>query len=770
MSRQLTDTLQRILENSFLQIDKGKYKKALENLAKAEKLLEKAIMPEFLCQTLMLKGRALLDSGRQEEALSEFQEVLELSINHFLEDATNTDYQYFAYNAIGFTLKTLREMDNPSKTKESLFKNEQSFEKILTAYEELLSGKPEKTEEPQENLNFEYIMNFSKTLENVRAFFLEVRQFEKDVYFMGRIVQNYGRALEIQPDNEELFDDLDRDIRDFVRYFMIFKMPGDPKEVLEQVENVYREILGKKPGNSLAFDSLISLYEEFGDLYASKRDNKKTEESFLRALNLLEEKLQKQLGDISNIQRQSEILRSLSRALFKEETEKANKYAEKALEILKELSGKNLDDLDFQYELSDGFYELAELFGEMCDFERAEESYLLEIEICRHIHEKDPKDLESVENIAAAFDQIGHLYADEGKMEPAKHYYEQGIEINEKLLESDPGNFEYEIGIANSLNYIGELYRYPEPETARNHFEKALTINERAVKQFPESTNYREELIYTLKNLASIDTRQDQYESAIKLHKRITEIRCEMALENKGNYMSEKALGVSYSELGLLLEKAEKPELAQQQYSKAVEVFREILQSEEIDPLIKQMLTSELRMDVAFYTHLKNYYIAREYLKLIRDYYKCLFENDPESEVSWMGLYESELLDGNLQESTKNYGIAAEKYKSALQIIQKHLEADPENPEYLEKVSSAYTQLGSVYSLVDEYEKSRESFEKAIPFSAKLLEKEPEDPFYIRDIAATYEEYAKLLKKLDRDEEAEEYSRKAEALMEKRGK
>ena len=93
MSRQLVDTLHRILDNAFLQIDKGQYKKALENLAKAEKLLEKANMPEFLCQTLMLKGRALLASGRQEEALAEFQRMLELSVPRFLEYAENTDYQ-----------------------------------------------------------------------------------------------------------------------------------------------------------------------------------------------------------------------------------------------------------------------------------------------------------------------------------------------------------------------------------------------------------------------------------------------------------------------------------------------------------------------------------------------------------------------------------------------------------------------------------------------------------------------------------------------------
>ena len=170
------------------------------------------------------------------------------------------------------------------------------------------------------------------------------------------------------------------------------------------------------------------------------------------------------------------------------------------------------------------------------------------------------------------------------KTEPAKHYYEQGIETYEKLLESDPGNLDREIGIADSLNYIGELYKYPEPETARGYFEKALAINEKAVKQFPESTSYREELIYTLKNLAShipgkismkvqSSCMNASLKSAGKWHWKIRE-----------NYEYEKALGVSYSELGLLLEKAEKPELAKQQYSKAGEVFRNILQNEEDRP------------------------------------------------------------------------------------------------------------------------------------------------------------------------------------------
>lgn len=759
MSRQLTDLVQRIFDNAYLQIDKRQYKKALENLEKAEELSGKANRPDFLCQALMLKGRALLAMGRQEEALDEFQRMLELSVPYLLEDIGNTDFQYLVYNSIGFSIKTLVEKGNISETKDFFYSNKKYFEEIFAAYEGLLAEKPD---------NFEYIRNYLKTLENALAYHIEAQQFEKRTYFMGRILLNYEKAFEIKSDEEELYDKMHILIVDFKNYCLVFHKLGEAEEVFEQAEKVYRKVIEKEPGNRLALNGLLSLYEESGDPYAKLRDIEKTEETFLRALELLEGKLRKQPGDISNIRKQSEILRVLSRSLFEEEeTEKANQYAEKALEILKELPGKKPEDLDYQYDISDDFTELGILLGEIGDIEHAKESRIKEIEIYRNIHEKDPEDLVSVANIAVAFDQIGLLYAGREETEPAKYYYEQGIETYEKLLESDPGNIDFEIGLADSFNYMGELYKFLEPEPASHYFEKALAINEKAVKLFPESTDYKKELIYTLKNLASLNIGQNQYERAIPLHERITELRLEIVMENPGEYKYEKALGISYSEFGLLLERAEKPELAKQQYSKAVEIFREILQNEEEDSLTKHLLAVELRMQIALFIRAKKHYIAKEYLDLTRDYYEILYENDPENPINWLGLCEIRLLYGILQESMKNYGMAAERYESIFPILQKHLESDPENLEYQTKANIAYTQLGIVYFLANEYEKSKDAFEKALSISAKLLEKDPENPIYLEDIAVTFEEYAKLLKKLDRNEGAEEYSAKAERLKKK---
>ena len=412
---------------------------------------------------------------------------------------------------------------------------------------------------------------------------------------------------------------------------------------------------------------------------------------------------------------------------------------------------------------------LEKLFRDTGDIEHAIEARLKEIEIYENINEKDPEDLESVDDIAAAYDQIGHLYAEKGETGTAKQYYEKGIETYEKLIESDPGNSDYEIGIADSLDFIGELYKSLEPETARSSFEKALAINEKVVKMFPERTDYKEDLIYTLKNISSINIEQNQHESGIQLYERITELRREIALENPGEYKYEKTLGYSYGELGLLLERFDKPELAKQQYSKAGDVFRNILQNEEEDPDVKEMLAFELQMQVALLIHVKKHLIAKEYLDLISNYYKNLDKIDPEKPANWHGVLETRSLDGLLQESMKNYGMAAECYESVFPILQKHIDSDPENHMYQARANLAYTQLGRVYLLADEYEKSKEAFEKALSISAKLLEEDQENPIYMGGVAVAFEEYAKLLKKLDRSEEAEEYIAKAEALKEKLG-
>ena len=431
------------------------------------------------------------------------------------------------------------------------------------------------------------------------------------------------------------------------------------------------------------------------------------------------------------------------------------------------MPGKKPEELQYQYEISEDFTELAELFGDIGDIEHAKECRMQEIEIYRNIHEKDPEDLASVANIAAALDQIGHLYAGQGETETAKQYYEQGLEAYTKLFESYPEVIDHEVGIANTLDYIGELYADLEPKTALEYYEKALAIKEKVMKLFPESTDYKEELIYTLKNLESLALGQKQYESAILHLERITELTLRIADENPNDLDCKKALALSYEELGLLYEKVEKPELEKQQYLNSADIYRHILQDECEEDLIKDLLAMDLQKQATILIHEKKQGLAKEYLALVRDYYEDLYDKDPEKPKNWKAVCEIRILIGILYESLGNYDVAIPIYESVFTIMNKHFESDPDNPEYRSILSVLYTQLGIAYHLAGEYDKSKEAFEKSIPLNAKLLDEEPENLLYMAALAGTFIEYSKLLTSLGRKKEAEKYTAKAEEIKEK---
>jgi tetratricopeptide (TPR) repeat protein len=537
--------------------------------------------------------------------------------------------------------------------------------------------------------------------------------------------------------------------------------------IFGQIEEIYFGILKKEPGNMLVSTHLLFLYETSADLYANLGNFGKAEESYLRALDYLEEKQQASPENTTYVRQQGEIYRMLGRAFYEEgDSEKAAQYAGKALEILRELAGKKPEDLQYQYEISDDFTELGGLFEDIENIECAKECHIQEIKIYRNIHERDPKDEVSEANIAATLDQLGHLYAERGKTETAKQYYKQGLEAYEKLSESYPEDIDHEVGIANTLDYIGRQYSDPDPEIALKYYKKALSIRENVVQTFPDVPIYKEDLIQILGDLESLASGQKQYENAILYRERITELSRQLASENPENFDYKKELALSFKHKGLLYEKAEKSELAKQQYSKSADVFRQVIQDENEKDLMKDLLALDLQKQATILIHEKSYGLAKEYLALLRDYYEDLYEKNPEKPENWKAVCEIRTLSGILHKSMGNYDVAIQIYKSVFSVLNKHPVSDPNNPDYQSMISVLYTQLGIAYHLADEYDKSKEAFEKSIPINAKLLDEEPENFLHMGDAAVTFTEYSKLLTSMGMKKEAEEYIAKADEIKE----
>ncbi len=759
MSRQLADTINRILETSLVQINTGKTKKAFESLAKAEKLSEKTNRPDYRCSILMLRGRAFLAEQRNEEALEEFQKLMEFAVPLFLDAPENPVHQYYVYNSFGFTIKALFEIDSVSKIEEYFYRNKKYFDKIFAAYDELIARVPD---------NPEYIENYLKVLENIMTYHLDAQKLEDEPVLVEKIVQNYGRLFELVPRNLELFKKLQLLTEQFKNSCLLSRNFEAANRVFGQIEEIYKRILKKEPGHMLVSAHLLFLYETSADLYAKLGKIEKAEESYLRAIDYLAEKQRAIPGNTTYVLQQGEVYRMLGRAFYEEgDSEKAAQYAEKNLGILKELAGKKPENLHYQYEISNNFNELGKLFEDIGDIERAKECHMQEIKIYRNIQERDPEDELSAANIAATLDQLGHLYAEGGETETAKQYYKQGLEAYEKLSESYPEDIDHEVGIANTLGYIGKQYADPEPETALKYYKKALGILEDVVQTFPEVPVYKEDLIQILEDLESLASGQKQYENAVLYRERITELSRQLASENPENLDYKKELALSFKHLGLLYEKAEKPELTKQQYSKSADVFRQVLQDENEKDLNKGFIALDLQKQATILIHEKNYGLAKEYLALLRDYHEDLYRKDPEKPENWKAVCEIRTLCGILHKSMGNYGAAIQIYKSVFSVLNKHLGSDPDNPDYQSMIGVLYTQLGIAYHLAGEYESSKEAFEKSIPLKAKLLDEKPENVLHMGDMAVAFTEYSKLLTSMGMKKEAEKYAAKADEIKEK---
>ena len=270
MSKQIMDAISRILDTSLMQINTGKSKKALENLAKAEKLSEKTKRPDYICSILMLKGRALLAEKRKEEALEEFQKLIEFIVPLFQADPGEPVHQYYTYNSFGFTIKALSEFDSVSKMEEYLYRNKKDINQILATYDKLIARVPD---------NPEYIHNYLKFLENISTFHLRAQKTEAEPDLVERIVQNYGKLFELISGKQELFDNLKMITEQFRDYCLVFENFEEANRVFGQIEEIYKKILIKEPGNKVVSSQLLSLYEVSGDLYTKLGNIEKTEET-----------------------------------------------------------------------------------------------------------------------------------------------------------------------------------------------------------------------------------------------------------------------------------------------------------------------------------------------------------------------------------------------------------------------------------------------------------------------------------------------------------
>ena len=288
--------------------------------------------------------------------------------------------------------------------------------------------------------------------------------------------------------------------------------------------------------------------------------------------------------------------------------------------------------------------------------------------------------------LSNTFSELARHFKMADSIENAEKCYLNEIKVYEILLEKDPEDEDSNLEIARVFKAIGDLYEYfkPEkmdPETERQYYEKILDIREKAFELLPDSETYIYDLAHALGKLVDYYIIRQDYKSAIQFQERVVEVMEEL-IDLLANWKDLKAKSNAYDKLGSLYAEIGEEELAQEQYSKALEYYGMIFDDELWPFSVKATLASELMERGKTLLLLKKYESAKESMDMALDFLEGVDNEEPEDSTEESLDLASVILGEGYEEESEDSGYLAElaeifrEYAKTLSDLNRNEEAE----------------------------------------------------------------------------------------------
>jgi len=332
----------------------------------------------------------------------------------------------------------------------------------------------------------------------------------------------------------------------------------------------------------------------------------------------------------------------------------AEKYYQKALEILVELKKSNPN----HYLLDDYATTLnnfASVHKALHEFPKALQEYEEALKIRRMLANENPETY--IQDVAATLNNLANLHYDTKEYEKATEEFEEALKLYRKLVKETPNT--YFPFLATTLNNFGNLhYSLDEYSTAFEEYEEAFKILTKLAEVNPKA--YLPDVAMTLNNLATLHSSVNEFKKALEEFGEALKNYKKLAVENPKIYLPDVAM--TLFNLAIL-------NLETEQYALALDIFEEartiysVLADETPKAYLSYVLTI-LNNVTNTYDNLKDYpsaiksiHIWNEWLlkyKEIINYETALARNY--NSLSWYYLL------------TKEFGKAEQFARSALKL------------------------------------------------------------------------------------------------------
>jgi serine/threonine protein kinase/tetratricopeptide (TPR) repeat protein len=227
-----------------------------------------------------------------------------------------------------------------------------------------------------------------------------------------------------------------------------------------------------------------------------------------------------------------------------------NRYQE-AVSTLEQLVNTEPDNTTFLENLAEAYRRSGDLQGNAAYFhfgntDRANAYQRKALEIAQRLSARDPKDALARSHLSIALRRMGAVQRDREPEEAIKSYRES-LEVLQSLMTDTPGDLNYQRDLANThLGFSAALHKAGKLRQAIDEVTKALSVQREMLKRSPERLAVREDFFDSLLALGEIRLSMGEPVPALEsLNQALSNAQYLVEREKQSLY-SERCLAMSY--------------------------------------------------------------------------------------------------------------------------------------------------------------------------------------------------------------------------------
>jgi serine/threonine protein kinase/tetratricopeptide (TPR) repeat protein len=386
--------------------------------------------------------------------------------------------------------------------------------------------------------------------------------------------------------------------------------------------------------------------------------------------------------------------------------DQAAKYFRKAVAIKESLVRDFPDEVKYKEDLAVAYYRLGGICNALGQPVKTSELYGEAVMLLDSLANDHPTEQRYAISLAFYCNKHGEVFLESDKTEDALGLFSRVTTIREEVHKGNPNNQSlYDLAASYTVlaNIMNQLERTDEAIAVLC---KEIILREQLVKDYPDVTEYANQLGMTQRNIGLAHVKLGQTSHAVEYYNKVTARMEQLVKEEPENPVHAFALAYSYTELGDVFETIGQTEESRGLYQKAIKIGEQLTATYSNEPKYAVNLATDYynyglllqtseSLDVAFKFYEKSIAIEEQLVNR----YPAISDYAVNLEVSYRTIAAELYLSGD-QTRTLEF------YNKHAKLAAKIAELFPNIPSLDYIQMNRFYSVGMVYILNGDYKKA----------------------------------------------------------------